>query len=128
MSNTVWSADKGWHDGPETEVSVDGAGRITATDGPKYVATVNTPGYLPQDDDPPVFDTPREAWRYLVSEVERSWDDYPEDGNGACVEAHTQLHNINQDEPGVVYAPTPGYDGSHDLGTAYCVSIVEDES
>lgn len=90
-----------------------------------YLATINVPGYLPMDDDPPIFDTAREAWQYLLGEVEHSWDDYPEDDNGACVEAQTQIHNINQNEPGVVYAPTPGYDGDHDLGLAYSVSVVE---
>lgn len=89
-----------------------------------YVATINVPGYLPMDDDPATFDTPSEAWQYLVSEIERSWDDYPEDANGACVEAHTQLHNLDQSKAGVVYAPTPGYEGDHDLGLAYCVTEV----
>ncbi len=28
MSNTVWDADKGWHDGAEVSVSLDSAGRI----------------------------------------------------------------------------------------------------
>jgi hypothetical protein len=93
----------------------------------RYVATVNVPGYLPMDDDPPVFDTPREAWQHHVAEVERSWDDYPEDANGACVEAHTALHNLDQSQPGTVYAPTPGYDGDHDLGLAYCVTEFEEE-
>lgn len=94
----------------------------------RYVATINTPGYLPEDCDPPLFDTAREAWQYLVSEVERSWDDYPDDANGACVDAHTQMHNLDQSREGTVYAPTPGYDGFHDLGLAYSVSIAEDES
>lgn len=89
-----------------------------------FLATINVPGYLPMDDEPPVFDTAREAWQYLVSEVERSWDDFPEDDNGACIEAHTQFHNVNQDEEGTVYAPTPGYDGNHDLGLAYSVTEI----
>ncbi len=93
-----------------------------------YVAIINTPGYLPWDDEPPTFETAREAWQYLVSEVERSWDEYPEDTNGAGIEAHTALHNIDQSQPGTVYAPTPGYDGDHDLGLAYSVEIAEDES
>lgn len=93
----------------------------------RYAAIINTPGYLPMDDEPPVFDTAREAWQYLVAEVERSWDEYPEDTNGACVEAHTQLHNIDQTTVGTIYAPTPGYEGDHDLGMAYSVEYVEDE-
>lgn len=33
-----------------------------------YIATINVPGYLPTDDDPPVFDTAAEAWWYLYHE------------------------------------------------------------
>lgn len=87
-----------------------------------YHAIVNVPGYLPMDDDPPVFDEPREAWQYLVSEIDRSWDDYPDDENGACVDAHTQLHNIDQSAVGTIYAGSPGYQGDHDLGLAYSVT------
>jgi hypothetical protein len=92
-----------------------------------YVATINVPGYLPMDDEPPTFDTAREAWQYLVSEVDRAWDDFPEDDNGACLEVHTAMHNLDQSQPGTVYGPTPGYDGSHDLGLAYSVTEVSDE-
>lgn len=92
----------------------------------QYVATINTPGYLPDSDDPPTFDTPRDAWQHLVSEVDRFWDDFPEDTNGACVDAHSQMHNIDQSKPGVVNAATPGYEGDHDLGVAYCVTDVTD--
>ena len=82
-----------------------------------YAAIVNTPGYMPDGtEEPATFDTPREAWQYLVSEVDRAWDDYPEDTNGACVDAHTQMHNLDQNLTGTVYAPTPGYEGDHDLG------------
>lgn len=93
-----------------------------------YVATINIPGYLPQDDDPPTFETAREAWQYLVGEVDRSWDYYPEDTNGACLEAHTEMHNLDQSQPDTVYAPTPGYVGDHDLGLAYSVTYEEDEA
>lgn len=40
-----------------------------------YVATINTPGYLPWDDEPPVFETPREAWDYLAGERSRAEDE-----------------------------------------------------
>ena len=92
-----------------------------------YAAIVNVPGYLPTEDEPPVFETAQEAWQYLVSEVDRAWDDYPKDANGACIKAHTQMHGIDQSQPGVVYAPTPGYTGDHDLELAYCVVETEDE-
>lgn len=90
-----------------------------------FVATINVPGYLPMDDEPPTFETAREGWQYLVSEVERSWDDNPGDYNGACVSAHADMHNIDQSRPGTVFAGTPGYDGNHDLGLAYSVTEVE---
>jgi hypothetical protein len=93
----------------------------------RYVATINVPGYLPMDDDPPMFDSPRDAWQYLVGEVERSWDDYPFDDNGACLSAHSAMHNLDQSETGTVYAPTPGYEGDHDLGLAYSVTVAEGE-
>ena len=90
-----------------------------------YLAIVNTPGYLPMDDDPAAFETTRDAWQYLVSEVDRAWDDYPDDENGACVEAHSLMHYQDQSVPGSVYAPTPGYDGDHDLGVAYSVVVCD---
>lgn len=86
-----------------------------------YMALTNIPGYLSENDDPPVFDTAREAWQYLVSEVDRSWDEYPSDSNGACIDAHSQLSLVDQSKPGSITAPTPGYEGTHDLGIAYCV-------
>ena len=91
-----------------------------------YTATINVPGYLPVNDETPTFETTQEAWQYLVSEVDRSWDDNPDDENGACIEAHTALHNINQSQPGYFVASTPGYEGDHDLGLAYSVYQVED--
>lgn len=96
--------------------------RLTMT---HYHATINVPGYLPMADELVTFDTPAEAWQYLVSEVERSWDEYPEDENGASIDAHTQMHNVNQAETGTIYAPTPGYDGEHDLGLAYSVTLCD---
>ena len=93
-----------------------------------YVATVNTPGYLPISDDVFAFATAREAWQYLLGELERTWDAYPDDENGACIEAHTQLHGIDQSQPGTIYAPTPGYEGEHDLGVAYSVNLSRDSS
>lgn len=44
----------------------------------QYVATINVPGYLPMDDEPPMFDTAREAWSYLTDERTRGEDDYPD--------------------------------------------------
>ena len=93
-----------------------------------YVATINIPGDLPMDDEPPVFETAREAWQYLVGEVDRSWDNFPEDESGGCVDAHSQMHNIDQNQEGTVYAATPGVESEHDLGLAYCVTWTDEEA
>lgn len=86
-----------------------------------YLATTNVPGYLPTDDDPPVFDSPGAAWEHHMAEVERSYW-----GDGLPAPGQQQLDveaaiSAASHAPGTVYAPTPGYDGDHDLGIAYCV-------
>lgn len=110
----------------------------------RYVATINVPGYLPQDDDPPVFDTAHEAWEWLADqrgfdeEVNPEWES--DNGLGEFSSTVATLRYIASDEhehgsphedwptaangTGTVYGSTPGYDGDHDLGLAYCVSIV----
>lgn len=107
----------------------------------RYVATINVPGYLPMDDDPPVFESAVSAWDYLREERERAEDDLA-DGEEYS-ETHAMLANIvealdsqsdrisslvNDDGTGALYGGTPGYDGNHDLGLAYCVSLVEAET
>jgi hypothetical protein len=100
----------------------------------KYLATINTPGYLPQDDDPPVFDTAAEAWAYLADERERDEDDSADDSaadwpyTATLAELHDAAGHNNPPSmgEGTIYGSTPGYDGSHDLGLAYSVSEVED--
>lgn len=95
---------------------------------PRYVATINTPGYLPMDDNPPVFDTAREAWEYLATERGYAEDDAP-----GGVDYSDTWHTLQAlgtgeaegDQPGTVYGPTPGHDGDHDLGLAYTVSVAE---
>lgn len=105
-----------------------------------YTARINVPGYLPTDDDPPVFDTAAEAWWYLAEERERDEDNYPEwadhgcpdstacgysETHGELVDAANFAHTSEWDGIDTIYGPTPGYDGSHDLGLAYSVSAVE---
>ena len=109
----------------------------------QYVATINTPGYLPEDE-PPIFDTAREAWFYLYQESIRAWDGAMMDGAPCPVcndeaESHGPLGLCDDDDedsralgaaartntPGTVYTRTPGYDGAHDLGRAYCVTEID---
>jgi hypothetical protein len=108
---------------------------------PKYVATINVSGYLPQDDELAVFDDVREAWAYLAGERERAEDDaysgdpgaeYSEDysptfhvldglGNGGRFASAVREAGLTADGRGTVYGPTPSYDGDRDLGLAYSV-------
>lgn len=98
----------------------------------KYLATINVPGYLPMDDDPPTFDTAREAWEYLADERRRGEDDTADDASpySEAVDeldsyASASWHVCDFERVGTVYAPTPGYEGDHDLGLAYSVTEVE---
>jgi hypothetical protein len=112
-----------------------------------FVATINVPGFLPMDDDPPVFETAEEAWAWLADERERAEDEAeyePEDPDGY---EHTETVRYLQyiagkldggkhehgnpcedwptrgDGTGTVYGSTPGYWGDHDLGLAYSVTF-----
>lgn len=110
-----------------------------------YLATINVPGYMPMDDDPPIFETAREAWEYLRDEHATSWNDVeiPGDPDGPLPEPYFSAYHDTDDalrrhaspdwlvcdfeRVGTVYGPTPGYDGDHDLGFAYSVTEVEAE-
>lgn len=104
----------------------------------QFVATINVPGYLPMDDDPPVFDTAREAWDYLAEERRRDEDDVVMTGMDGYSETVNQLEQRAEgnfdpafgsiDEvtgEGTIHGPMPGYDGDHDLGFNYNVSLAE---
>lgn len=97
----------------------------------KYLATINVPGYLPMDDDPPVFDTAREAWEHLQWERMRGEDEIPGDYSETVAElgrwADPRWPVTEHERCGTVYAPTPGYEGDHDLGLAYCVTAIDEE-
>jgi hypothetical protein len=105
----------------------------------KFVATINVPGYLPESD-PVEFDTAREAWQYLLDELERGelrWQpDDLADPDGPASATKTALELERQVEaaharPGTVYGPSwlptePDEDTSTDLGLAYSVDVAED--
>lgn len=101
-----------------------------------YVTGINTPGYMPFDDDPPIFETPAEAWEYLADERERQEDfafDYayscdpglPDEGYSDTVKELREAA-LNGTGEGAIYGDTPGYDGDHDLGQAYTVAWLPD--
>jgi hypothetical protein len=92
-----------------------------------FVATINVPGYLPMDDEPPMFETAAEAWQYLADER-----DYGEDQAEFTEADPTRVGDVaadlrKMDGTGTVYGFTPGYEGEHDLGLAYSVTAVECE-
>lgn len=108
-----------------------------------YVATINVPGYLPMDDDPPTFDTAQEAWAYLFTERTDAEDDYEDEAGYTKTRetmaflsedhawrggAPTFVDGIAADGTGTLWGDTPGYEGDHDLGLAYSVSLVEEEA
>lgn len=104
----------------------------------QYMATTNTPGYLPEEDDPPVFDTAAEAWAYLANAREGHEDDMSDDSEYSDTVVYlryaagdeVEYGNPHEDWPlaadgtGTINGATPGYDGDHDLGIAYCVTAV----
>lgn len=101
----------------------------------RYVAIINTPGYLPQDDEPPTFDTPEAAWRYLheMRCIDEDYSYAPDNdvppysetvkhlADTASVAAGAALGLAEWDGIGSVVGNTPGYEGSHDLGIVYSV-------
>jgi len=102
----------------------------------QFLATISTPGYMPWNDEPPMFDTAREAWDYLLDERREQEDDAIMAGLGTGEGYSATLNRIEQAADGnwdglnldtgegVIYGDTPGYDGDHDLGLAYCVALV----
>jgi hypothetical protein len=91
----------------------------------KFAATINTPGYLPQDDTDHVFDTPGEAWEFLRDVRERDLDDPMNDEDDDGDECLDEIEGfIDHPETGTVYGFTPGRTDEHDLGLAYSVSLV----
>lgn len=88
-----------------------------------FLATINVPGYVPMDDDPPVFDTASEAWAYLADERSFGEDNGSDPDDGATLH-RLREYAVEGVGPDVVHGGTPGYDGSHDLGLAYCVTAV----
>lgn len=98
----------------------------------QYLATINTPGYLPDSDDLAVFDTAADAWAYLIDEYAMAWNDTDyahgdEPLPPALKEAYDSGVAALQAATGEgsVTLATPGYDGDHDLGKAYTVTARE---
>lgn len=103
-----------------------------------FLAVINTPGYLSEQDDLPVFDSAVEAWAYLAEERTRAEDEDDENGLSDYTPTHDRLHAIasleteefmrkwaaeyglTPDGQGVVYGPSVP-ERMHDLGIVYSV-------
>jgi hypothetical protein len=96
-------------------------------DGPTWLAIINVPGYVPTQE-PAEFDSPREAWEYLVEERRRQeQEDYADEKFSDVVEKLNLQAEAEVPTVGVVYGETPGYDGNHDQGLVYTVTVAEEE-
>lgn len=106
-----------------------------------YTAYINTPGYLPTADEPALFGTVGEAWDYLATERREAEEDAGQTGSGYSATVNV-LESLAESQDwstcenagvdplegtGTVYGPTPGYDGTHDLGLAYTVAETDDD-
>src|ERR1700739_3352398 len=86
-----------------------------------YMATMNIPGYLPCDDEPPpVFDKPVAAWALPADERRKAEDDTEESAYSETVDM-LDAYAAADHGADTVYGDTPGYESTHDLGIAYCV-------
>jgi hypothetical protein len=106
---------------------------------PVYLAVINVPGYLPVSD-PEWSDSAQGAWGYLLGE-RMAWEEAAPDDTGEFSGTVLALQYLasedhlpgspHEDWPtdgdgcGVIYGPTPGYDGYHDLGLAYSVRRID---
>lgn len=104
----------------------------------RYIVTTNTPGYLPEDDDPFTTDDETTARQVLADMIERDWDgeysclDHSTPVDSECPEclsvdaryldAHTSVNLISV--PGSVYVPAPEWQ-AHGLGRVYSIDVAE---
>jgi hypothetical protein len=111
----------------------------------RFTAVISVPGEMTTEETLPTFDTAQEAWAYLAKERREAEDersvyvdglpceeyssavdvlDYLASDDGQAVYGDPlALQVIGADGTGVIVAPTPGYDGEHDVGVSYTVAL-----
>lgn len=96
-----------------------------------YVIGANTPGYLPEDDDPFTTDDLTTARQALAAEIERDWDSEYElsesDVDRSAIDsryldAHASVNTMTVGES--VYVPAPEWQ-THGLGRVYFIAETE---
>lgn len=102
-----------------------------------FVATINNPGYLPNEIDPPTFDNVQDAWSYLAA-VQKDNEDFDiadgiydeyseyvnmlESAGRGTMDDYANL-GLSEDGTGSIYVETNV--NWHNLGLVYSVSEVE---
>ena len=83
----------------------------------------NVAGYLPESDEPNVFETWKDAMDSLVSDLEFAWDgsDAILNGDAQFLDAHTSMHGATEGAEFLVYTATHP-DSDHDIPTAWWVT------
>jgi len=66
-----------------------------------FTVLENTPGYMPENDDPPTFDTQDEAWAYLVEEVGRYVEHMHEVDFDVTVISHKEFGYVEVEDGGL---------------------------
>lgn len=95
-----------------------------------FHAYVTTPGYLPDADYVPTFESTELAWNYLADDVETDWDlagdsDEPSESyEERFLDVHTQIHGMGG-FTGTVHLDGPADQPNH-LGVNYSVEECED--
>ena len=93
-----------------------------------FTVYANTPGYLPEDDDPFTTEDETEARTILADMIERDWDsEYEsaeseserEDIDARYIEAHAAVNTLKV--PGAVYVSAPEWQ-IHGLGRVYSIA------
>lgn len=101
----------------------------------RFVATINTPGYLPDTaDEPATFDTALEAWSFLLDERRSAEDEAEVDGYSGTYNTIECIVAGNLDpadaglDPtnmtGSIMGNTPGCECYNDLGLVFSVDLI----
>jgi hypothetical protein len=90
---------------------------VPVTNQQHFVVVNNTPGYLPEEDDPATFDTRKEAIAYLVDEVARYCQH---------LEEVDELFRVNWSDD-MDEALVEHLDREHDLGRVFEILMAEEE-
>lgn len=120
MSNIVWSADRGWHDGADVTVTVEAGRIVTAPAVPNagaWVVTHSLAGYMPESD-PILCATYAAATKALRDEMTRYADEDDDATYALLIEDTAAHYDYPRNEDG---SPDFGDDGPSMLATVEAI-------